>query len=200
VFGVDQLVAKFDIKDVNKAGAIFDVEKFTWMAGEYIRRDSLEHLAEVALPWVVEKGLATEAQLRARRPWYLAVVAGVKERVHTYSELADQIAYLFVADEGLVYEEAAEKGARKHEKRVDTLRAFQSWIEPRIANGIEPAPLRDACKQWVAEQGLKMPALFQPLRCALTGQAGGPDLFDTMLWLGQKSTLRRIALAIERLA
>jgi glutamyl-tRNA synthetase len=200
VFGVDQLVAKFDIKDVNKAGAIFDLEKFTWLAGEYIRRDTVEHLADASIPHVIAKGLATAEELRARRAWYLAVVAGVKERVHTYSEVAEQIAYLFVADEKLAYDDAAEKGARKHEKRVETLRAFLAWLGPRIENGIDPAPLREACKQWVADQGLKMPALFQPLRCALTGQAGGPDLFDTMTWLGAASTRRRIALAIERLA
>ncbi|MDZ4772366.1 MAG: glutamate--tRNA ligase [Planctomycetota bacterium] len=199
VFGVDQLVAKFDIKDVNKAGAIFDIEKFTWLAGEYIRRDSLEHLADIAKPWVVAKGLATEAQLDARRDWYLAVVAGVKERVHTYSELADQITYLFVADESLIYDEPALKGAKKHEKRIETLRAFHSWLGPRVASGVDAASLREGAKQWVADQGLKMPALFQPLRCALTGQAGGPDLFDTMTWLGGPSTLRRIELGFERL-
>ena len=44
------------------------------------------------------------------------------------------------------------------------------------------------------------PALFQPLRVALTGLPGGPDLFDAMAWLGAPATLRRIEVALERLA
>jgi len=52
----------------------------------------------------------------------------------------------------------------------------------------------------VKEQGLKFPALFQPLRCALTGMAGGRDLADCMLLLGPERTRARIAAARERLA
>ena len=46
-------------------------------------------------PYVVKAGLTTEEDLRARRDWYLSVVAGQKERIRTYSELAPNIAYLF---------------------------------------------------------------------------------------------------------
>ncbi len=41
---------------------------------------------------------------------------------------------------------------------------------------------------------------MQPLRCALTGMAGGPDVFEVMAWLGAERSLRRLGLAIERLA
>jgi glutamyl/glutaminyl-tRNA synthetase len=44
-----------------------------------------------------------------------------------------------------------------------------------------------------------MRELFQPLRCALTGQSGGPDLYDVMSWLGPERALRRIELGIARL-
>jgi glutamyl-tRNA synthetase len=45
-----------------------------------------------------------------------------------------------------------------------------------------------------------MPALFQPLRCALTGQAGGPDLFELIELLGREHALARIDSAIRRLS
>jgi hypothetical protein len=38
------------------------------------------------------------------------------------------------------------------------------------------------------------------LRCALTGQAGGPDVYEIMLWLGPDRSLRRIEVGLERLA
>jgi glutamyl/glutaminyl-tRNA synthetase len=59
--------------------------------------------------------------------------------------------------------------------------------------------LRAASKAWVAERGVKIPALFQPLRCALTGEAGGPDLFDAMAALGAEGTLARLEAGVARL-
>jgi glutamyl-tRNA synthetase len=200
VFGIDDLVKHFDIKDVNKAGAIFDLDKFLWLGGEYVRREAPEELAEHVLPHVVKAGAVTESDVRARWPWFLQIVAGERERIRTYGEFAERTAYLFARDEAVVYDPAAENAARKHEKRVDTLRAYLEWLRPRLASGVDAALVRDATKAWVAEKGLKMPQLFQPLRVALTGLPGGPDLFDAMAWLGAPATLRRIEVALERLA
>ncbi len=203
IFTIDDLVKNFDIKDVNKAGAVFDMDKFLWIAGEYIRRDSLEHVAEMCAPYVVRAGFMTSGEMQTRRSWWLSVVAGEKERIRTYSELSERIAYLFVDDDKLAYDEVAEKNARKHEARVATLRAFLDWLRPRLAGssgGGDAASLREAGRQWIADAGLKMPALMQPLRCALTGQPGGPDVYEVMSWLGPQRTLRRVELALERLA
>jgi glutamyl-tRNA synthetase len=200
VFGVEELLAHFDIADVGKSGSIFDVDKFLWLGGEYIRRETLEELAEHCLPHVVAAGVTSEADLRARWPWFLGIVTAERERIRTYAEFAERTAYLFATDEAVVYAEDALNGAKKHAQRVDTLRAYLEWLRPRLASGVNAAEVRDATKAWVAEKGLKMPALFQPLRVALTGLAGGPDLFDAMGWLGAPSTLRRIEVGIERLA
>src|SRR5262249_45658128 len=103
IFSIDQLVKRFDIKDVSKAGAIFDMDKFLWLSGEYIRRDTLEHVAEMCAPFVVRAGLMTDAELRERRDWYLRIVASMKERIHTYAQLAEQIAFLFADDSRVEY-------------------------------------------------------------------------------------------------
>jgi glutamyl-tRNA synthetase len=200
IFSVDELVAHFDIKDVTKAGAIFDMDKFLWMSGEYIRRDTLAHLAEMCAPFVVAAGLMSAVEIAARADWYRAVVAGSQERIRTYGELPAQIAYLFVPDEKLAYEEAAERNARKHARRIETLRTFLEWLRPRVAQGVDAAALREGAKAFQAERGLKTPELLQPLRCALSGMAAGPDTFDVLSWLGAERGLRRLELALERLS
>jgi len=200
VFGVADLVANFDIRDVNKAGAVFDLDKFLWLSGEYIRRDSLEHVAAMCAPYVVRAGLMSEAEIAGRRDWYLTVVAGEKERIRTYAELPERIAYLFADDAELPYEESAEKNARKHADRVATLRDFLAWLRPRLDASADLAVLNEGLRAWMKERGLKPPALLQPLRCALTGQAGGPDVFEVMRHLGPERSLRRIELALGRLA
>ena len=71
---------------------------------------------------------------------------------------------------------------------------------PSSADGaLEPDRLRDATKSWIAERELKFPQLFQPLRCALTGQPGGRDLFEIMELLGRDRVLRRIECGLTRL-
>ena len=200
IFSIDDLVANFDIKDVTKAGAIFDIDKFQWMSGEYIRRETPQQLLGHCAPYVVSAGLATQAQLEQRREWFLQVLRGEQARIRTYAELPAKIAYLFAADDAVVYEPDAEKNARKQGAGVATLTDYRAFLSQQLDAGADAAQLRDGTRAWVAARGLKMPALFQPLRCALTGQAGGPDLFDVIVLLGGTAALARIDAAIRRLS
>jgi nondiscriminating glutamyl-tRNA synthetase len=199
LFSIDELVRHFDPTHVGKRGAIFDLEKFLWMAGEYVRRDTLERVAERCAPFVVAAGLMSEAELASRRDFYLAAVASEKERIRVYSELPEKIAYLYASDAALPFRDDAEKAARKHPAARATLEAYLRWLAPELGAGEAKETLRERTRGWVAEQGLKMPALFQPLRCVLTGESGGPDLFDVMALLGAERTLLRIESGLARL-
>ena len=199
LFSPAELVQRFDPHDVSPSGSIFDPEKFLWMAGEYIRLDTLERVAERCVPFVEQAGLASAAELARRRDWYRAVVASEKERIKLYSELPGRIAYLFAQDAELPYQDGALAAAKKHAARLATLASYLEWLAPRL-EPLEPARLREATKAWVQERGLAMPALFQPLRCALTGAAGGVDLFEAMALLGAERVRTRIERALQRLA
>jgi glutamyl-tRNA synthetase len=199
VFSVDELVQRFDIKDVQKAGAIFDLDKFIWLAGEYIRHEPLETLAANCAPFVLQSGLMSAADIDARREWWLSIVAAERERLRTYADLVGRMQYLFAPDVDLAWDAAGEAAARKHEIRVATLSGFHAWLAERAKAGYDPVKVRDEAKQWVAAQGWKIPQLFQPLRLALSGQMGGPDVFDMIGWLGVERSLARIADAARRL-
>ncbi|MEO6711622.1 MAG: glutamate--tRNA ligase [Planctomycetota bacterium] len=200
IFTIDDLVANFDIKDVTKAGAIFDIDKFQWMSGEYIRKDSVEHLAAMCAPFVVKAGLSTLPDLDARKEWFLRIVRGEQERIRTYSELPARIGFLFAKDDAVVYEADSEKNARKQPAGLATLADYRVWLAESLQQRKSTAELRDGTKAWVGARGVKMPVLYQPLRCALTGQAGGPDLFDLIELLGGDHALARIDAALTRLA
>jgi nondiscriminating glutamyl-tRNA synthetase len=198
VFDLATFVEHFDLKDVSRGGAIFDFDKFLWLAGEYLHKEADEVLAEHCLPFVVGEGLFNEADLRARWDWYLRVIAMEKERIRIYSELPARMAYLSAPDDQVEYLPKAEKGARKHEGRVQTLTDYLAWLPEHCSES--PAEQAEATKAWLVERGQKIPMLFQPLRCALTGLPGGPDLFEIMDLLGQPATLDRIRSGVERLA
>ncbi|MAB81552.1 MAG: glutamate--tRNA ligase [Planctomycetes bacterium] len=199
VFSRDELVANFDPKDLRKGGSIFDPDKCLWIAGEYIRAHSIEVLAERCTPFVVEAGLATAEELEVRRDWYLQALAMEQERIKLYSQMPGRLAYLFADDGDVSYDEKALKNVRKHDEATTTLADYLEWIAPKLVDGFDVDALGAESKAWISERGLKIPALFQPLRCALSGAAGGADLFGIMALLGPEKVRRRIECGIERL-
>jgi glutamyl-tRNA synthetase len=198
VFSVDELIKNFEVKDVSKGGAIFDAEKFQWLAGEYLRQETPAECAAHCAPYVIEAGLMSAEELADRSAWFEQVVAGMQERIRLYSELPEKIAFLFEADDALSYDEKALKNAKKHEVRGDVLAAVLENLLPMLEEGVSASALSEAGKAMLSEKGWKFPALGQPLRCALTGKAGGPDLFDVLIWLGAESSRARIESAIKR--
>lgn len=197
VFSREQLVEAFDLSDVSKGGSVFDFDKFTWLAGEYLHQEPVEQLADRCAPHVVEAGLMTEEELAARRDWYLRVVTQEQERIRLYSELPGRIRFYFAADDQVEYDPKAEKGARKRGDIAGTLTAYGDWLADQDLD--DPGALGEATKAWVAERGQKIPELFQPLRCALTGLPGGPDLFEVMALLGREAVMARLAAGVGRL-
>ena len=107
---------------------------------------------------------------------------------------------MFAGDEDLTYEEKAEENARKHEVREEVLAAVRDGLLPMLEGGADAVVLAEAGKALLAEKEWKFPALGQPLRCALTGQAGGPDLFDVLVWLGPERARVRLESALARLS
>jgi glutamyl-tRNA synthetase len=194
VFSVDQLLARFDIVDVSKGGAVFDPQKFLWMAGEYLRAESPRELVEHCAPFVRARGWLGEEQLAGE--WFRRVLASVQERMGLYSEVTAWIGHFFAADDEVPYAEQAEAGARKRARRVELLEAYGAWVAGQVGD----AQLAARTKEWVAARGAKLPELLQPLRCALSGQPGGPDLFETMDLLGEQRVRARIAAGARRLA
>lgn len=199
VFDLSTFVERFDIVDVQKGGAVFDPDKFRWLAGDTIRRMSVPDLADAVAPFVAQSGQMTEAEIAERRDWFERLVAGEQERIELFAEFPPRVQSFFEADDAVTYEEKAEKGARKHDARVETLSAFADWLEAR-GRVDDHAALGDEAKAWATDRGLKLGMLFQPLRCALTGQPGGRDLFDAVALLGLESAVARIRRGAERLA
>ena len=142
----------------------------------------------------------TAEELEERSDWFHEVVRGMQERIRLYSELPEKIAFLFAGDEDLSYDEKAEQNARKHEQRGEVLEAVRDGLLPMLDSGADAAALSEAGKALLAERGWKFPALGQPLRCALTGQTSGPDLFDVLVWLGPERARTRLESAIARLS
>ena len=189
VFSIDEMVAAFDVIDVNPNPARFDVKKAESINGDHIRLLSVEDFADRLLPYLGDliKDDADRSQLLGAAPL-------VQERMQLLGEARDLLAFLFTADADLVVEADAVPGP----EGADVLAAAAAVlpaVAPWNSDNIEAA-LR---AELIDTRGLKPRVAFGPLRSAIAGRRISPPLFESMELLGRESSLARIAKLREQL-
>ncbi|MBW2457616.1 MAG: glutamate--tRNA ligase, partial [Deltaproteobacteria bacterium] len=187
VFSLTELVEAFAWDRCNKSDGRFDPAKLTAIAFEHLKRPELrpddDYLARLT-PWLEKQyGSCDESTVRA-------VLPHIRPRAKTLREAAESLNYLF-ADE-LSYDEKAKKKFLMTERAqyLRPLHDLMASTEP-----FEAATLEEAVKQWAEADQLKLGAIAQPARVALTGRTASPGLFDVMVMLGRDKTLERLAAA-----
>jgi glutamyl-tRNA synthetase len=190
-FTTEQAVAWFSLEGVGRAPARFDFAKLADLNGRHMR-DS----ADADLLAAVENLFAAQKRppLTSRqRTMLLAAMHGLKQRAKTLVELIDS-AYYILADDPLELDEKAEKllggGAR------DIL----AKLTPRLSDASEwcGEALEDAVRRFAEDEGLKLGAVAQPMRAALTGRSTSPGVFDVLTTLGRDVALARLAAQAAR--
>ncbi len=177
-----QAVDWFDLAGVGKSPSRFDLKKLENLNGHYIREADDARLADLVATRLTADLTADQRALLQRSMPFL------KPRAANLIELADGAQFLFrtrplALDESasdLLGGDAPRLLARVHE----TLAALGEWN----------AQATEAAVRSVAEaEGVKLGAVAQPLRAALTGRRTSPGIFDVLDLLGREESLGRIA-------
>lgn len=188
------VIENFGLERVNKAPAIFDYEKLTWMNGMYIRQLPEEDLADRIMPFL-EDGLPKEC-LPVDRDYLLRIVPLIQERTKLLTDVAEMSEFFFQTDLDFDPQRLIQKGMDR-QTALAALAACQTEISN--AKIFEHEPLEAALR--VAATGLELSPrqFFGTLRVAATGRDATPPLFETMEVLGRERVLDRIQQAISRL-
>jgi glutamyl-tRNA synthetase len=189
VFSQKELVEKFSLENVGKSAAIFNTEKLLWLNGLYIRQEKPENLAQMLLPFLEKRGLKPRST-----PWLVEVVKTLQERARTLVEMADQAAFYFRDDF-----EMEEKAVRKH--LTPAIKGPLEMLAARLeaSQDLDEKALEEIFRDIISRQGIKLGALAQAARVALTGRAVSPGIYEVMRILGKDEALRRLAKAIRAL-
>jgi glutamyl-tRNA synthetase len=190
-FSADELIAAFDLDAVGRSPSRFDFAKLENINGHFMRAASDDDLYAAlidTLPYLPD-GPAFLARLDDRKRAELrAAIPGLKERAKTLVELLDGAGFLFAARPLAMDEKAGDilaKGGRTHlEALMPKLAAAPEWTGPA---------LEAVVRSYAEETGLKLGAVAQPLRAALTGRSTSPGIFDVLTVLGREESLGRIA-------
>ncbi|MFI9331878.1 glutamate--tRNA ligase [Kitasatospora sp. NPDC052868] len=194
IFSVEQLVAAFDIADVNANPARFDLKKCEHINAEHVRRLAPEDFVRRLVPYLQAPGLLP-AEPTAEQLELLAKVAPLtQERMVVLSEIVGMAGFLFVdpADFALDPDDAA-KVLTADSRPV--LEASIAALE-QLAD-FSPEPIQAALREALVDGlGIKPKFAFTPLRVAVTGRRVSPPLFESMELLGRPETLRRLTAAL----
>jgi len=186
VFPIEEVVAKFDLPQVGRANARFDIDKLFWINGEYMRAATLEALEPLALSILRKHGVLTGEYDPA---YFRAALAIVKEKIKLGRELPEWMAYFFTED--FSYDEQAVKKVFTPEgvAHLGKLRVRLSEIEAAKFTAPE---LETEFKTLAASSGQKVGALIHPARLAVSGRPVGPSLYHLLEVLGKDRVLDRL--------
>ena len=188
IFSLDEMVALFDIGQVNKAAAAFDTDKLDWLNQHYIQHADPKRIAHLLRPHLGDLGIdpAEGADL-------VAVVKAQAARAKTLVELARISAFVYRDfDE---YEEAA---ARKHLRPAaeEPLAYLRAELDMLALADWEPGTLEHVVHRVAEELDLNLGKVAQPLRVAVVGRAASPGIDITLGLVGKEATLRRLDRAL----
>jgi glutamyl-tRNA synthetase len=194
IISIDEVVTKFDLPQVNRSNAHFDIDKLFWINGEYMRAATVEALEPLALSILRKHGVITGEYNPA---YFRAALAIVKEKIKLGRELPEWMSYFFT--EEFPFDEAAVKKVFTPEgvANIGKLREKLSQLD---AAHFTAASLENEFKTLAAASGQKVGALIHPARLAVSGRPVGPSLYHLLEVLGKDRVLTRLERAEKQFA
>ena len=189
IFSLEDLTQRFSLEAVNRAPARFDVEKCAWMNQQHLLRMSDEGFAKAAAVVVTEAGLPVGDD-------FSVLAKMVKEKVRLLSELPDAVRFLL--EDEFAYDVAAVEKVKSNAQAAASLTAMTAHFSA-VAEWSSDAA-KEAIAATASELGVKAGQLMFPLRVALSGKSGGPDLGEMLAYLGRERSVSRLQRFIPELS
>jgi glutamyl-tRNA synthetase len=186
IFTLDELIERFSLDRVSKAGAKFDFEKAKWYNAEWIKKLSAEDLKDRVKPVLADKGIDV-----SNNELLLKVIGLVKDRCTLLPDFYTQSSYFFT--EPKEYDLNAVK-PKWTDAKTEFFKALKEKYQD--APNWELMALETTFKEFTTEKGFKIGDVMLPFRIMLVGGKFGPHVFDIAELLGKEETLNRIDKAL----
>jgi len=170
---IEELARRFAIEDVGHSAGVFDPEKLSWMNRHYMKLAAAGRLAAESMRYLIQRGYVARRTDQATDfvASLLPLAVGSVDRL---DEIPDRVRFLFEFDPAASLAKP-EVAAVLHEPGAREVVAALAG-ELREAGRLDRDGFRAAASRVKARTGLKGRALFHPIRVALTGEGGGPEL------------------------
>jgi glutamyl-tRNA synthetase len=184
LFSLAELIDKFSIERVSKAGAKFDFEKAKWYNHEWIKNASAERM----LP-DVKLVFATANIIVEDDSYLLKVIDLIKDRCNLLTDFVSQAGYFFVTPKQF------DVDAVKPKWNAEKVAFFEAYSNS-FDTSLDALQQEQKFKDTAVDHSFKPGELMLPFRVMLVGGKFGPGVFDIALALGEVQTKERIKAAI----
>jgi glutamyl-tRNA synthetase len=184
-----EVVALFDLAKVHRKNAAFDLDKCTWLNGEYVRELSDERFQEMGRRALEKVGI----ELSKFSPEYVrAALDTCKGKFRIFSELLAYGGFYFRDDFEYNPDGVAKHFVPENKSRLEAVRSAFAALEK-----FDAANLETTLKAAAAALGVKVGVLVHPTRLSVTGSNAGPSLYHLLEILGKEKVLARIDRALS---
>lgn len=185
ILSLQELTELFELKRVQKAGAVFNQEKLDWLNQQYLKKLSVEDIAERLKPSLEEKGIQAKKEVLHK------IIAVERERMKTLGDFLELTKFFFQLPEYDVALLTWKTDSKEATKNV--LERISSALEKVPENRFSKTSIALALDVLINEYGKG--TVLWPLRVALSGQTASPDPLEIGEILGREESLRRIEIA-----
>ena len=181
VFYLNDLIKNFNIKEVQKAGAIFDITKLDWVNSQHLANLSIDDFKSHIKPFLTKIGIEIEDH-----PNFELMINAMRSSENTLSGIAESLVPYFKdisAFDTKAIDKFLSEGSGILEDIKDILLKVDNWNE---------TTLDSVLKNYQNEYNLPVPKVNQPIRIALTGSTKSPSLGLTLSIFGKEESIKRI--------
>lgn len=194
IFTIDELIKEFSIKGLSKSPAIFDIEKLTWMNGEYIKKMDKEDFYNWAEPELKSAIKRTDIDLKK-------VAEYVQTRIGTSKDIAAMVDFVDNLPEYSTDLYVHKKMKTTTEMCLEHLKKILPVIESIDESDWNNNTIYGKMVELIQEMGIKNGQMFWPVRTALSGEPTSPcGASELAELLGKEDTINRIEKGIELLS
>ncbi|ELP65342.1 glutamate--tRNA ligase [Streptomyces turgidiscabies Car8] len=194
IFTIGEMVAAFDVSDVNPNPARFDLKKCEAINADHIRLLDVKDFTERCAPWL-RAPFAPWAPEDFDEVKWQAIAPHAQTRLKVLSEITDNVDFLFLPEPAS--DEASWAKAMKEGSDALLITAREKL---EAADWSSAESLKEAVLAAGEAHGLKLGKAQAPVRVAVTGRTIGLPLFESLEILGKEKTLTRIDAALAKLA
>ena len=195
---MDEMIAKFEITDIHKSGAVLDPIKLDWMNGEYIKRMELGELHTRLARYLEEYESEFYRDIFSQKDYSYntRILAELQPRMKRFDEYIELTKFLYGSAN--IRRDLLTNPKMKIETEADGLAALQFWLsllESADYSSLESlkAPILEA----IAAAGKKNWQILWPLRVALSGEEFSPGAFELAYILGRDESIARVKKVLE---
>ena len=216
IFSLEELIQKFDLSHVHKAGAVFDVKKLDWMNSQWIKKINLDDLYSRALEFLEKKDFYINTSEEKKSEEYIKKFLTVeRERLEKLSEVGESNKFFFqdinYDKELLRWKDMDDENIRKSletaKMRIENLSTDFFEIEKSLDMpfGYNQTQIDSTLMMSIDDEKFKkengkpdLGKILWPVRVALTGEQKSPSPTQCAWVLGQKESLKRIGQALKK--